>query len=302
MESLTAPVWFCPACESDPTHHHFFERVIGKLWNGGQAPVPVFYAICDVCGQVFQWQRMSESDAYQYYTAQYRATIQGGNDGVTDRVLAEQKKRTDLLMPELPFEDVKYLLDIGSSTGLFMAAMKEKYNCDAVGIEPGEKFRLYAMKQGHKSLSDLDILHAEHDKAFDLITIIHTLEHLTEPAKTLVRIHDYIAEGGRLLIEVPHMHHEYSLSLPHVTAFTPETLTALLGSTGWKVEWLKEYDGMKIGRPHPSNILVCAVPGEIDSHRVYVDIDAIHSAYLEGQKELHDYELQWQAAAQTNKG
>jgi SAM-dependent methyltransferase len=291
--------WLCPLCESDTSHHHFFFRVIAKLWVKNYIPVPVMYAICDECGLVFQWYRMDESEMTKYYAGQYRATVQGGDDDVTDRVLTEQTARVKYLLPELPFESVKKHLDIGASTGLFMQAIKDKYECETLGIEPGEKYRYYAKKNGLKILSDLDVLHKEHENAFDLITIIHVLEHLVDPVRMLVRLHDYIAKDGRLLIEVPHLYFEHSLNLSHPVAFTADTLKETLSRSGWNIEWIKQYDGFKIGRPHPSNILVCATPGEVSDNKVYVDCEDILRQFNEYQQELADYDVQRQAAQQA---
>jgi 2-polyprenyl-3-methyl-5-hydroxy-6-metoxy-1,4-benzoquinol methylase len=242
---------------------------------------------------------MDNDELYHYYAGQYRATIQGGSDEVTDRVLREQTARVEYLLPELPFEEVYSLLDIGASTGLLMEALKEKYNCETLGIEPGEKFRNYARNKKIKMLSDIDILNAQHENSFDLITMIHVLEHLSEPAKMLTRLHDYITEDGRLLIEVPNLFHEYSLGLSHPVAFTQETLRELLARTGWEIEWEKLYHSFKIGHPNPANILICAKPGRVVESKVCVDIDGIHQKYAKSQQELNEYELQRQAAAQT---
>ena len=282
-------VWMCPLCESDPTHHHYFERVIGKKWEGEYRYEPVFFAICDNCGLVFQWQRMNEQETYQFYTAQYRATVQGGFDGVTERVLTEQQKRVDFLLPEIDLEP-KAVLDIGASTGLLLKALREKYDCTVMGIEPGEKFRMHAKSRYEiKMLSDLDIAHKEYHNAFDLITCIHTLEHFVDPRRILIRLHDYITEDGHLLIEVPHLFNENTLSLNHPISFTPDTLTEMLSRTGWEIVWLKEYHGFKEPYPNPPNILVLAKPGAVVENVMYVDIEDIERNYREGQQTLKDH-------------
>jgi len=298
-------VWNCPLCHSDTKHHDYFARVIGKLWVNNYIPVPVLYAICDQCGLVFQWYRMNENELYHYYAGQYRATVQGGNDGVTERVLKEQTLRVKFLMPEIDLEEVKNHLDIGASTGLFMEAMREKYGCETLGIEPAEKFRMWAKKKDLKMLSDIELLHQDYLNRFDLITAIHVLEHFPAPDELLIHLHDYITDDGQLLIEVPSLYYEHSLNISHPVAFTPDTLENLLNRTGWEIVWKKEYSGFKTERPKPANILVLAKPGQLLEHGVYVELEDIRQKYQEAQQELIEHEQNWQPpkrVAQLYKG
>ena len=96
------PAWNCPLCGSNYGDHHYFNRVIGKIWMEKRYEVmPVFYDICR-CGMVFQFMRMSDQSLCEYYRGQYRQTIQNGNPEITERVKLEQNRRAEVLLPEIP--------------------------------------------------------------------------------------------------------------------------------------------------------------------------------------------------------
>jgi len=281
------PVWQCPLCGSAPDRHHVLERVIGKLWmpQGAYAPVPVFYGICDVCGLVFHLMALEEAAQDNYYNWQYRATIQQGNDGITERVLNEQAKRMQFLMPEFARElgAPKRALDIGSSTGLLLKGLQEVYGCEILGIEPGDAFRENC---GVPCLESVDDLLEEQQHSFDLITVIHTLEHLNDPAGFLAGLHDWITPDGILVVEVPDLYRENALSLSHPVAFTLTTLGQMLEKAGFRLKDMRLYYDYKTERTRPANILAFGRPGEPVEPEYLADINRIRARLRLGQAAL----------------
>lgn len=276
-------VWQCPVCESPPDRHNVFTREPGNIWkNNKMELIPLFYGICMDCGTVFQMQRLKDPLSY-YMQGDYRRTVQFGDPTPGDRIREEQEQRVKFLMPELAFESVKRVLDIGSSMGLFLEAMAEKYDCEVLGIEPGEAQRLLSKAP---ALSDITLLDDSVLESFDLITMIHSLEHMNEPTQYLLRLHDFITEDGHLLVEVPHLYHEISLLVSHPVAFTPESLDACLGLAGWEVVWSRVYNGFK---SYPGNILVLAKPGNIKDSLPSVDIAETAARFNEGQEALRKF-------------
>jgi len=269
-------VWFCPICKSQADHHHFFRRSASKWWQDNKIiPLAITYAICDQCGAIFLWDRLNDDAANDYYMhGNYRRSVQGTPE-ITERVLTEQTRRVDALMPEMDFEEVKCMLDVGASTGLFLKAMQDKYGCECYGIEPGEHFR---NKSEFKMFSDLSILNSPDwwDK-FDLITIIHTLEHMNDPLSFLVRLHEFTS--GHILIEVPNVLKESCFTVSHPICFTPDTLTLALNMTGWEIVWLKEFYDFKTDRTLPANILVKAKPGTVNEFIPEADIEEIRATF-----------------------
>jgi SAM-dependent methyltransferase len=277
-------VWLCPICKSAPEQHKFFDMVPGKVWNNNRQEIKrLYYGICKACGIVFQFSRIADQNKF-YMQGDYRKAIQG-HGRVDGRILTEQANRVENLMPFMEFETVNRVLDIGSSTGMLLETLAEKYDCEVLGIEPGEAQRMSAAAP---AFSDLDLLDESYWYSFDLITMIHVLEHLKDPADYLVQLHNFIADGGYLMIEVPNLYTENTLLTPHTVSFTPETLTNTLAFAGWKVEWLEEYHGLKRKYPIPANILVLARQGNVRKIPS-VDIDEVFDQYRAGMEALRNF-------------
>jgi SAM-dependent methyltransferase len=73
--------------------------------------------------------------------------------------------------------------------------------------------------------------------AFDVITMIHVLEHIVDPVAVLATLRGKLAPGGLLLIEVPH-HPANPFELliaDHRSHFTSDSLTRALVAAGYEI-------------------------------------------------------------------
>ena len=137
---------------------------------------------------------------------------------------------------------VNKCLDVGSSTGILLKAIREKYRCKVFGIEPGDAYREFSEKEEIPSVADLKELDRQHEKSFDLITMGHTLEHLPDPLSYLRTLKErWLKEGGHLLIEVPNLFGHTSFELAHLTAFSPQTLRSMLLQAGYEISKLHSH-------------------------------------------------------------
>lgn len=283
-------VFLCPLCHSTFDRHRFFARVGVRYMPQN---ILITYYICNDCGLVFLGERQTEKEQEDYYMkGVYRELVQG-TPAITPRVIEEQTQRTECLLPYIDHEPKK-VLDIGASTGILLDALREKYDCEVLGVEPGEHFRINN-PYGVKMYSELGMLYTpEYYNRFDMITIIHVLEHMNDPVGFLVKLHEFIAEDSALYIEVPHLCYEQCLSISHPVIFTPDTLTYTLKRAGWEVEWIERYYGFKHSRTNPPNILVKAIPGNVDEFITKPDVEAIAQEYSAGQKVVAEDFERWQ--------
>jgi hypothetical protein len=191
---------------------------------------------------------MDKQELDSFYKEEYRRIYQGSQDPV-QRDLNVQTKRANFLLDileESGIEKVDRHLDIGCSSGILLEQIVTHYQCQSVGVEPGDAYRTYAENRGIEVYASLEEIHKAGEKKFDLITIIHV---------------------GILLIEVPNLYAHNSFEVAHLSSFSQFTLEQTLGKAGFNIKTL-----LKHGRPRslliPLYITLLATPLE-DSPGIY---------------------------------
>ena len=121
----------------------------------------------------------------------------------TSYIESSDKKRSDFEKRIQWFE--RYapkgkLLDIGCETGIFLEMVKEK-GWEGRGIE----FSEFACKRARQRIGDVVVCGDLRDvrygrNTFDVVTLWHTLEHLTDPLRTLKEIKRILKPGGLLVL------------------------------------------------------------------------------------------------------
>lgn len=213
--------------------------VCGSLSRSPFESVPeygrtVTYHLCGYCGTVFQSPRMTDDSLRSYYEAEYVTQHQHAT-GVTEKELRIQAGRARNLVQMLISEisSVERHLDIGSSTGSLMLAVKDAYRNEAIGIEPAKVYRAYCEARGCSVVPDLESLS---ESRFDLITMAHVLEHLPSPVDYLREIREHwLTHDGALLVEVPNLYGHPSVEIPHLICFSSGTLSYALARAGYEV-------------------------------------------------------------------
>lgn len=102
------------------------------------------------------------------------------------------------LINELKYEKGN-LLDIGAGTGDFLDRAKNS-GWRTYGVEPNKKARTIAK---HKNIELNDDLTNVMDIKYDIITLWHVLEHVTDVHKSLSQIKSLLKPNGILIIAVP---------------------------------------------------------------------------------------------------
>ena len=218
----------CPLCGGND--HAPFETIK----ENGQA---LTYQLCQTCGLVFQSPHADETDLEAFYTSGYRQAVQGAEEP-TDKDLRIQAGRARYLVGVVRqyVPALSRHLDIGSSSGALLRAFKSSYGCHSVGIEPGEIYRTRSQEQGVNIYTDLTQLASSDQEPFDLVSIIHVLEHIPDPVKYLIDLRKrWMVADSYLLIEVPNLFGHQSMELAHLTAFSRRTLRQTLYLAGFNL-------------------------------------------------------------------
>lgn len=132
----------------------------------------------------------------------------------------------------------KDVVDVGCGTGGFidLAALDSK---SIAGVEP-QKY-----VQGELSTLGYTMYHLTSDLpkgSFDVATMFHTLEHITEPIEVLKQVKESLRPGGLLIVEVPHARdalfsikafQDFTLWSEHLILHTKESLRSFLEEAGF---------------------------------------------------------------------
>ena len=259
----------CPVCEHGFTiiDDNHFMRVLRYHKDDAQTLGYIHYEMCPECGIIFQWNMPTDETLREYYKVMYRR----GNKTPPDNDFNIELFRARVLFEfwqDTMGEAPKSLLDVGSSSGALGGFFRNEGGTEiAVGVEYGE-WREWSLRHLHAAYPSLDQVPENLWHKFELVTMIHTLEHVTDPVKTVLQLRRLLALNGKVMIEVPNLHRPvfgsdvYSdenckraiarksiYQYAHTFAFTARTLETLL-----------DLAGLKIIERHPMihNILVIA--------------------------------------------
>lgn len=138
------------------------------------------------------------------------------------------------------------LLEIGCSMGFLLATFRED-GWDVEGIEPNRGYcdfigEYHGIKAAASILEESNIS----SDSFDVVVMLHVIEHVPDPLGTLKEIYRVLKPGGTLILETPRydslmfrllQHRERSISCDgHIYFFTTDTLRQLSREAGFEVE------------------------------------------------------------------
>lgn len=198
------------------------------------------YVICRRCNTVLQSPQLTEKATQEYYASQYQTRLLGA-DGTLEKDLRVQAGRArhiqSLLLPQQA--GVTRMLDIGSAAGVLLRCIRADTGCEIVGVEPGEFYRNNTQAQGLQVYESIDALREAGPDRFDLISMMHVLEHLHHPVSVLQDLREtLLSSSGYLILEVPNLYGHSSLELAHILGFNSSSLKTALALAGYRVEWI----------------------------------------------------------------
>jgi SAM-dependent methyltransferase len=140
---------------------------------------------------------------------------------------------------------VKSILEIGAYDGYFLNLLRKEFKAQScVGIEI---LRLKNNFPGVKMIHDFYPSRKVAGDIFDVVILMNVLEHVFDPRDFMLKLHANLAEGGKILIEVPNEEHHFkagaaSFQHQHISYFTPVTAKRFLSEMGFKIDALYTKD------------------------------------------------------------
>ena len=115
------------------------------------------------------------------------------------RIVALKKK---LKLINSLHSEKKKLLDVGCGTGDFLQTAQQD-NWEVCGIEPNVQAREIANKKTNNSVFEIEQLLSFKSNSFDVITLWHVLEHLSNLEEQILIFKKLLKPTGRLIIAIP---------------------------------------------------------------------------------------------------
>lgn len=195
---------------------------------------------CLSCGITRSAELPSEEELSLYYSKEYKISEDLYVDTEKRRLarITEQVSLIKLLSKYIP--ESGSILDIGCDKGFFIDEAR-RCGYKSCGVEPSENARRYCENIGLNVISSLDNV----DEKFDAAVFWHSLEHHSDPKKTLTDLKKNLKDGSYVFIRVPAYDSFWSKLLKdkwiwfqphnHYYHFSLNSMRILLELTGYNV-------------------------------------------------------------------
>lgn len=201
---------------------------------------------CTGCGLMYaNPQKETFSEAYSYCTDDSLPPLTSDDQTIQQahQKILDYKEIVKQVNKEKPSKG--RILEIGASTGILLNEFRNA-GWEVEGLEPDQRTVKYAKEKFgiqmlQKPLEDIPF----ESRSFDVIIMLHVIEHLYEPHTGIAIIYRLLKDNGLLVIETPTYdtfmyrvfgRRERSISChQHMFFFTLDTLKNLVEKNGLKV-------------------------------------------------------------------
>lgn len=153
------------------------------------------------------------------------------------------KYRFDFIFPVLKKNGK--LLDIGCGSGYRLNQLRT-LGWEVYGVEPSSELANFGREKFHLKIYQSSFEEAKfYPNEFDVVTLYHVLEHVSQPEEFLLKIHNTLKTDGELLVAIPNINsleriifgrYWNAWVIPwHLWFFSEKTLTQLLHKTNYDV-------------------------------------------------------------------
>ena len=204
---------------------------------------------CRRCGLVFLNPRMTAAAYGRFYDGIYRPLVSAFHNRLIDAqtIQAEQRdyaaERAGLLRPFLAGSGRETMLDIGGSTGVVAHHLAREFGLHGTLIDPAPLEVEQARQLGLETITGLIEEHDFGGRAFDVVIIAQTADHLLDVAGTLARVRELLTPGGLLFVDIVDFRAAYlrqwsvedAIKIDHPYYLTESTMSGFLRRTGFEV-------------------------------------------------------------------
>lgn len=188
----------CPWCQSEKAHTHL------SLKDYFLTQEPFEILVCEDCGLLYTTPKPTDEKIGDYYKSEAYYSHHENKKGFIPRVY-EAVKSVNLkhkIAIATQGKEPGRLLDIGCGVGDFLH-FAEQNGWQCTGAEPSEDAASIAKKRIKAEIMLPKDLEKLPDESFDVITMWHVLEHVSDLQWQVNQLNRLLKKGGRLVIALP---------------------------------------------------------------------------------------------------
>jgi len=196
---------------------------------------------CKECGLVYRYYGLERGEAEKLYSKD--SFEQGNEDKNNQERLIKAGHR--LLEEITKYHTRGKILDVGAGNGCYLKAAKEK-GWEEFGVDLSSFATEFAKKKFGLEIFNGKLEDARFpDDFFDVVIMVHTIEHLPDPANFLKEIHRILKKDGIIYLSTPNFDSYNSRRFKekwwalqpeyHLYFFSPKTLRAMLKKSKFKI-------------------------------------------------------------------
>lgn len=248
----------CPVCNSnrlkkvkkytfrsprDDIENHLMDYNYVRLWilfhkimENKKDKIIFNMTLCENCGLLFTNPRFSEEDLRIKYDciAKLRTNKERSSIAQPEKWKHRAHRVYNLIKKYYIFnlKDQPKILDYGGSAGYILIPFKNDFKCYVIDYEKWD------LPEGVYYLGK----NLKNTKKFDIILLLHILEHVFNPKKLLEDLSKYLNENGVLIIQIPLECFRLKYlnePLTHISFFSEESLYNCVKFAGLNIIHLK---------------------------------------------------------------
>ena len=203
---------------------------------------------CERCGLVFLNPRLTAEAYSRFYQSVYRPLVSAFHGRLIDaRTIQDEQgvyaaERIEFLRPFIS-PGLKTILDVGGSTGVVAAQLAREFGLTGTVIDPAPLEVAEARRLGLEAITGLVEQHDFGGRAFDVVIVCQTVDHLLDVGGTLARIRALLSPHGLLFIDIADFRAAYlrvwsvedATKIDHPYGLTEATMTAYLQRAGFEI-------------------------------------------------------------------
>lgn len=206
--------------------------------------------VCSDCGVAYANPQLETQEIESLYTGFYREEDELGDSHFANKE-RQAHDRIGWLLARCPLNPGR-MLEIGCSEGTLLRQLRDDHGWTVSGFEPNSYSARHGLETWQLDIEPGFFRSERCTDKFDVVTLIHVIEHLPDPTAFLVEIGRVLNNGGYFFFETPNMESprvgRISADLfaaPHLVIFSPQTIERALRKAGFELVALESTHNLR---------------------------------------------------------